>query len=108
MKTLWDGAPQVSPFLGLTSVGLQLLAVVYERIVVEAQVDLDRCDGSLVVEGMHPENVLQLQQVHVGAQRHLPHAVGVEIKLVICDLHKMLKKREESEEKCTFSPHMET
>lgn len=47
--------------LGLTSVGLQLLAVVNQGIVVEAQVDLDGRDGSLVVEGMHPEHVLQLQ-----------------------------------------------
>ena len=51
----------------LTRFGLQLLAVVSQGIVVEAQVDLDGADGSLVVEGMHPEHVLQLQKVHVGA-----------------------------------------
>lgn len=56
----------------------------------ETQVHLDGCDGGLVVERVHAENVLQLQQVHVRAQRHLPHAVGVEIKLVVRDLHKML------------------
>ena len=42
---------------------------------------------------MLSQDVLQLQQVYVGAQRHLPHAVGVEVELVICDLHKMLMRR---------------
>lgn len=93
--------------LGLTSVGLQLLAVVNQGIVVEAKVDLDGCDCSLVVEGMHPEHILQLQEVHVGAQRHLPHAVGVKIKLVICDLHKMLMKgRQEDEGLRKVCPHV--
>lgn len=76
----------------LTGVGLQLFVVINQRVVVEAQVDLDGCDGGFVVEGVHAEDVLQLQEVHVGAQRHLPHAVGVEIKLVVRDLHKMLTR----------------
>lgn len=56
----------------------------------EGQVDLDGSPSSFVVEWMLPQDVLQLQQVHVGAQRHLPHAVGVEVKLVVCNLHKVL------------------
>lgn len=74
----------------LTGVCLALLAVVSQRLVVQGQVDLDGGSSSFVVEWMLPQDVLQLQQVHVGAQRHLPHAVGVEVKLVVCDLHKML------------------
>lgn len=49
------------PSLCLTSVGLQLFAVVNQWIVVEAQVNLDGRDGGLVVKRMHPEHVLQLQ-----------------------------------------------
>ena len=59
----------------------------------QGQVDLDGGPSSFIVEGMLSQDVLQLQQVHVGTQRHLPHAVGVEVKLVICDLHKMLMTR---------------
>ena len=79
--------------VGLTGVRLALLAVVAQRAVVQQQVDLDGAASGLVVERVLPQHVLQLQQVHVGAQRHLPHAVGVEVKLVICDLHKMLTER---------------
>lgn len=44
----------------LTSVSLQLLAVVSQGVVVEAQVDLDGSNCSLAIEGMHPEHILQL------------------------------------------------
>lgn len=57
----------------------------------QTQVDLDGRGGSLVVEGMHSEDILQLQEVHVWAERHLPHAVGVKVELVVRNLHKMLK-----------------
>lgn len=59
----------------------------------QGQVHLDGGSSSFIVEGMLSQDVLQLQQVYVGAQRHLPHAVGVEVKLVICDLNKMLMTR---------------
>lgn len=39
--------------LCLTCVGLQLLAVVNQGIVMEAQINLDGCDSSLVVKRMH-------------------------------------------------------
>lgn len=61
----------------------------------QGQVDLDGSPSSFVVERMLPQDILQLQQVHVGAQRHLPHAVSVEVKLVVCDLHKVLSKTRE-------------
>lgn len=59
----------------------------------QVQVDLDGGSSSFVVERMLPQDVLQLQQVHIGTQRHLPHTVGVEVKLVVCDLHKMLMEK---------------
>lgn len=74
----------------LTCVCLALFVVVSQRFVVEGQVDLDGGSSGFVVEWMLPQDVLQLQQVHVGAQRHLPHAVRVKVKLVVCDLHKVL------------------
>lgn len=70
----------------------------------EAQVDLNGIGGCLVVKRMHSEHILQLQQVHVGAKRHLSHAVGVEIKLVVCDLHKMLVRRREGREIKSLTP----
>lgn len=77
----------------LTGVCVAFLAVISQRFVMQGQVDLDGCSSGFVVEWMLPQDVLQLQQVHIGSQCHLPHAVGVEVKLIICDLHKMLLER---------------
>ena len=56
----------------------------------QAEVDVDGGACCLVVKGVHAQDILQIQQVNVGAQRHLPHAVGVEVKLVVRDFYKML------------------
>ena len=56
----------------------------------EGQIDLDGGPSRFVIKWMLPQYILQFKQVHIGAQRHLPHAVGVKVELVICDLNKVL------------------
>lgn len=74
-----------------TVVCLRLLVVVAQRVVVETEVDLDGGLCGFKVEGVHAQHVLQLEQSHVRAQGHLPHAVRVEVKLVVCYLDKVLR-----------------
>lgn len=56
----------------------------------QTQVDLDGGSSSLVVKRVLPQDILQLQQVHIRAQCHLPHTVGVKVELIVCDLYKVL------------------
>ena len=69
----------------------------------ETEVDVDGGAGSFEVEGVHAQHVLQLEQLYVGAQGHLAHAVRVEVKLVVCDLHKVLHQEESRRQKLTES-----
>ena len=39
---------------------------------------------------MRTEAILQPEQVYVGAQRHLPHAVRVEVELIFDDFREVL------------------
>ena len=59
-------------------------------MVVQVQVHLDSTAGRREVERVRAQHVLEPQQSDVRAQRHLTHAVRVEIKLVLDDLHKVL------------------
>lgn len=57
----------------------------------QVEVDLDGGVRGFEIERVHTQHILQLQKVHVGAQRHLPHAVRMEVKLVVSYLYKMLQ-----------------
>lgn len=73
-----------------TIVSLRLLVVIGERVIMKAEVDLDGCTCCLEVKRMHTQHVLQIEQIDVRTQSHLPHTVCVEVELVIRYLHKML------------------
>lgn len=53
--------------------------------------DLDGDPGSLEVEGVVPESVLEAEEADVGAEGHLPDAVGVEVELVLLDVREVLQ-----------------
>ena len=48
--------------------------------------------GSSLVELVRSQYIFQSQKIHVGAERHLAHAVRVEVELVLYDLREMLEK----------------
>ena len=60
--------------------------------VVYSQVDLYTQAGSVPVELIATEHILQSQEFHVGAEGHLPHAVRVEVELVLYDLGEVLRE----------------
>jgi hypothetical protein len=51
--------------LKLTGVDFIQILVVFERFIVKPEIDVDRAVGSLLVEPVRPQNVLQTKQVHV-------------------------------------------
>ena len=81
----------VFSMLKLTGVDFIQILVVFERFIVKPEIDVDRAVGSLLVEPVRPQNVLQPEQVHVWAESHLSHAVRVEVELILNDLAKVLK-----------------
>ena len=56
------------------------------------KVDVDGTGGGPLEELVRPEHVLQSEEVDIGAESHLAHAVGVEVKLILDDLSKVLEK----------------
>lgn len=66
----------------LTCIKFLLRMLVLERFIVQMQVDLDCATGRLEIEGVPSEDVLQPQETHVRTQRHLSHAIRVEIELI--------------------------
>ena len=67
------------------------LVVLRDRLLVQPQVHRDGDIGRARVEPVRAQHVLQAQQVHVGAQRHLAHAVRVEVELVLDYLGEVLR-----------------
>ena len=65
-----------------------------EGRVVESEVDVDGTVRGSLEELVTPELVLQPQQVDVVSQRHLAHAVGVEVELVFDYFGKVLQTRQ--------------
>jgi len=51
---------------------------------------LDGDLGSIEVERMLSQHVFQPQKINVSTQRHLAHAVRVEVKLILDNFGKML------------------
>ena len=67
-------------------VGIVRVAGILERLLVEVQQGLDSDGGTLLVEPVGAELVLQAEQAHVGLEGHLPHAVSVKVELILDNL----------------------
>ena len=78
----------VSYFFVLTTAVL-IISGLSDGPVVQSEVDGDGQAGGLPVELVAPEDVLESEELHVGPQGHLAHAVGVEIELVLNDLREV-------------------
>jgi len=52
--------------------------------------------ADLGVEDVLMDGVFHAQHLHIGSQRHLPHAVGVEVKLVLHKIIKVLHRRQQN------------
>lgn len=78
------------PTRARTCVGLLRGRHVLQRVRVEAQVHAHGHAHAAEVEGVRAQHVLQPQQPHVRAQRHLAHAVRVEVELVLHYLREVL------------------
>ena len=76
--------------------------VIFERFVVQRQVNVDGTVSRPLVEPMRPQNVLQPQEVNVRTEGHLTHAVRVEVELILDDLTEMLKTEKSSKLKFYF------
>jgi len=54
------------------------------------QVNLNGAFCSAKEERMRPEDVFQAEEADVSTESHFPHAIRVEIKLILDNLHEML------------------
>lgn len=74
----------------LTCVEFLLGTFIFEGFVEEVQVHFDGATGRLEVERVAAEDIFETQEAYIRSQRHLPHAVRVEVELVLDNFGKML------------------
>ena len=77
----------------LTGIKFLFSTFVLQWLVEKMQIHFNGTFGCFEIKRMPSKNIFQPQEPYVGPQRHFPHAVGVEIELILDDFRKMLQRQ---------------